>query len=335
MPVATLSGWSEAEIIAEIAGIFPHSRSLKNHKQICLGIGDDAALLQLKPEQQLVVTTDSAVEGEDFDFRCFPEDAVGYRAMQQNLSDLAAMGAVPLAMLLNIAAAQQTPRARLKKILSGMAQAAFAANCPVVGGDLSSTRGPMNLSLTLLGTVRQGQALRRSGATPGEDLWLSGDVGAASCGLDALLKRRRAAASTQALLKSLCGDRRAHYQKFLRPQARLVLGQFLRGRASACIDLSDGLLVDAQRLAVASGVALNIEEKKLPRVPGVSIQKALLGGEDFELLFCAAADLRPALRRWSRRHSALLTKIGEVRPGQGLFVDDRAVDTAAGFDHFS
>lgn len=339
MPLATLSAWTEAEIIAEIERAFSQHSSVEmaaaTARSVRLGIGDDAALLRLKPGEELVVTTDTAVEGEDFDFSCFPADAVGYRAMQQNLSDLAAMGAQAMAMLLSVAAAASTPRRRLQKILNGMAQAAAEAHCPLVGGDLSATQGPMNLSLTLLGRLPSGQALRRSRALPGDELWVSGHLGAASCGLDALLKRRRAASSTASLLKALRGPRRAHYQKFLQPQAQLALGLFLRTRARACIDLSDGLLVDARRLAVASAVSIHIDSLVLPRIQAVPLAKALYGGEDFELLFSLSPGQGAAMRRWSKKHKIALTKIGSLQEGQGLFVDGKRVEKVSGFDHFS
>jgi len=251
------------------------------------------------------------------------------------LSDLAAMGARPLAMFLVIAASPSMSRRHLKKILQGMARAASAASCQLAGGDLSSTSGPLNLTLTLLGTLPRGQALRRSTARCGDDLWVSGKIGEASCGLDALLKRRRAVASTQALLKRLRGPDRVQHQKFLQPQARLVLGEYLRARASACIDLSDGLLADARRLCSASRLAAYIDSARLPRSKNVSLHKALFGGEDFELLFCANPAQRSLLRRWGRRHGIELTKIGTMRQGKQVYVDGERLESSPEFDHFS
>lgn len=332
MKHATLAGCGEAQLIDQIRRQFVNVSSAA--APVCMGIGDDAALIVPAPEQAWVLTTDSAVEGEDFDFSCFPPDAIGYRAAAQNLSDLAAMGARPRGMLLNLVAAQQTPRGRFEKILQGLAQAADEAGCPLIGGDLSTTQGPMVLAITMTGEVPRGQALLRSTARPGDQLWVSGSVGAAAQGLKALLARSRAPVDSVAAWSRLSGPRRLHYQKFLHPTARLDLGQALRQIASACIDISDGLLQDAQRLAQASGVAIEIQSAALPRDPGVGLAQALFGGEDFELLWTADPKQRKRLQGLEKKLHLGLHQIGQVVAGRGLRVDGKIWNGAGGFDHF-
>jgi thiamine-monophosphate kinase len=295
-----------------------------------LGIGDDAALLRLPADCELALTTDALVEGVHF----LPGAAartLGHRALAVNLSDIAAMGASPSWALLslNLPVADET---WLREFAAGFAALALEHAVALVGGNLS--RGALSITVELAGLVPAGQALRRDGARCGDQLYLSGSVGDAACGLKFLRGEAAGTAAEAAWLQ----------RRFEFPTPRVALGQALRGIASACIDVSDGVYIDAARLLAASGCAATVEIERLPlsqalrQVLGTQAwRSALSGGEDYELCFTAAPEQAGAIAAIAQRTGQVLTCIGSLHPGTGL-----ALTTAgsvmqfspSGFDHF-
>jgi thiamine-monophosphate kinase len=306
-----------------------------------LGIGDDAAVLTPSLEP-LVLSVDASVEGVHFDPEYLSYEDVGYRAFQAAMSDLAAMGAEPVAALSALVLPRHLSRQALDQLTAGQAEASRETRCPVVGGNVSRGR---ELSITTTVVGRAARPLQRRGARPGEQLWLIGEIGMAAAGLAHLrLQRARRARAWAAAPSSAPARQRASeaalapcIDAWRRPRARLGQGLELVGRASAAIDISDGLAADAQHLARASGVRLVIHRERLrAALPAAllvaqaqlrrsALRLALEGGEDYALLATGPSPLRPA--------SALV--IGHIEPGRGAFLDegDRLSALRGGFDH--
>ena len=299
---------------------------------VIAGIGDDAALVAVPPDTELVVATDTLVAGVHFP-EGSPAASIGHRALAVNLSDLAAMGARAAWALL----ALTIPRAEeawLAEFAAGLAALARAHGVALVGGD--TTRGPLTVTVQLLGTVPPGAALRRCGGRAGDTLFVSGTPGDAAAGL--ALEERRLAAEPLALAYLR--------ERFLRPTPRMALGERLRGHASACIDVSDGLLGDAGKLARASQTGVEISFAAVPvseplvRAVGEEQARtlALTGGDDYELLFAVhpekvsamLADLPP--ERWG------YTRIGALRaaPGAEVLREGTVMQFShSGYQHFT
>jgi thiamine-monophosphate kinase len=301
---------------------------------VSLGIGDDCALLQTTPGMQLAVSSDMLVEGRHF-FPDIDAEALGHKALAVNLSDLAACGARPLAFTL----ALSLPHADepwLERFARGLFELADVHGCTLMGGD--TTRGPLNICITVVGEVPAGQALLRSGARPGDELWVSGTLGDARLALEALQGRRvlaPAALETSRL-------------RLERPTPRVALGLALRGIASAAMDLSDGLAGDLGHLLSASGCGASLDADTLcgllvasAAVPDPKDRLALVlgGGDDYELLFSAPAAQHEAVRAAGRAAGVALTRIGRLEGAPGLRVIDaqgRPVHGRyASFDHFA
>lgn len=287
------------------------------------GIGDDAAVLRLSG--RVVWTVDAAVEGVHFDRRFMTLDDVGFRSFQAAVSDLAAMGARPVAALSALALPERFSDRDLERLLRGQAEAARALDCPIVGGNFTRA-SELSIHTTALGSARS--PLTRSGARVGDELWLLGDVGLAAAGLAALTAGRTRGA---ALARCVAA--------FRRPSARLEDGAALVGRARAALDVSDGLAGDAGHLARASGVRAVISAEQLTRalrpelvraaasLDRAPLELALYGGEDYALLAAG-----PAARRPPRA-----TAIGWIERGRGvvLEVGGRRRALGAGYDHFA
>lgn len=285
-------------------------------KDVILGIGDDAAILS----HGLVWTIDSSVENVHFDRRWLPLEDVGARAVEAALSDLAAMGARPIAALSALTLPRGTSRRDILALGKGQARAAKRTRCPIVGGNI--TRGPV-LSLTTTALGRTSRPLRRDGARPGDELWLVGKLGLARAGLELLRQKQKG--STAAI------------RAWRRPHALLDEGQKLVGRASACIDVSDGLSGDAWHLAEESEARIVIDAASIVdpslrsacRALGRSpLEIALEGGEDYALLATGPARRRPKFAR----------TIGRVERGRGVLLETAGKLHPlgrAGFDHLT
>ena len=304
-------------------------------RRAALGGGDDCALLQPEPGQQLAVSTDLLVEGRHFLSTVAPE-RLGHKALAVNLSDLAACGAEPLAFTL----ALSLPRAEasfLEPFARGMLELAEQHGIELVGGD--TTAGPLTIGITAMGQVPPGQALLRSGARAGDELWVSGCLGDARLALEVFRGR-----------VELPGEGFGAVREAMeRPQPRVALGLALRGIATAAIDLSDGLLGDLGHVRRRSGVGATLWLDTLPRSAAlaaqpVSVQRECLlaGGDDYELLFTAPPSAAEAVRAAGVASGTPVTCIGRIEPAaEGLKVYAEAhgrepLDLAAfaSFDHF-
>ena len=296
---------------------------------VMLGVGDDGAVLNVPPGQQLVAVADTVVDGVHFPAGSDPAD-IGHRALAVNLSDLAAMAAVPAwaTVCLTVPVGDE---AWCEAFASGFDALARAHGVALVGGD--TTRGPLAVSVQLLGLVPTGQALTRRGARPGDLVYVTGWPGDAAAGL-ALLQGRLAGQGA---------DRSWLVRRFRRPEPRSEFGVRLRGLASACIDVSDGLAVDLGRLAAASGVAALLRADAVPlsralyALAGEAGARdfALGGGDDYELLFTVPLARRGELATLQGPGAPAVHCIGEIAAGHGLKVRAGGVDLPVrGYDHF-
>ena len=300
-------------------------------KRAVLGIGDDCALLQPAPGMQLAISSDMLVEGRHFLSTVSPQ-RLGHKALAVNLSDLSACGARPLAFSLALA----MPRAE-ESFLAGFAEGLFALadehGCELVGGD--TTQGPLNICITVFGEVPPGEALLRSGARAGDDLYVSGQVGDARLALECF--RGSVVLSGEAFEQVRVAMEL--------PQPRVTLGQALRGVASSAIDVSDGLLGDLAHILKRSGVGATVEVDAVPRSAVLASQHlalqrecTLAGGDDYELLFTAPPALADAVQAAARRSGVATTRIGQVNTSGALTLVDaqgrHVAHTFGSFDHF-
>lgn len=282
-----------------------------------LGPGDDCALIAPGPGLELAVTTDMLVAGVHFLPDTDPA-RLGWKSLAVNLSDLAAMGALP--RWVTLAGALPATLATvdqpwLEKFAAGLFACAEAYGVDLIGGD--TTRGPLTLSITAIGEIEPGQALRRTGARVGDCVWVSGRPGLASLGLACLQNRPE----TRALPESW---RRLCIAALEKPRPRVELGRALRGIASAAIDVSDGLLADLGHLCAGSGVAASLSLVQLPHLPKgqeydadlrrIALECQLAGGDDYELCFTAAGSQSQAIAAIAARLELPLWHIGEIVP---------------------
>jgi len=298
-------------------------------RDVLLGVGDDAALLDVPAGQALAAATDTLVEGRHF-LPDAPPESVGHQALAVNLSDLAAMGAEPAWALLALSLPQPDTD-WLDGFARGFHALAERVRLSLVGGN--TVRGPRVVTVQVLGFVPAALALRRAGARPGDVLYASGTLGDAAAGLE-LLRAGRAADVDSPLVRRY---------RFAEP--RLALGMALRGVASAAMDVSDGLLGDLDKLCTASGVGAIVHLEKLPLSPALRAnfdaaqaeRFALGGGDDYELVFTVPVAAAPELET-SLGSTGRITRIGEIVTGHGVRCH-RAGQTVepgiAGYDHFA
>ncbi len=267
-------------------------------KSLRLGIGDDCAILRPPRGHEIVVTTDLSLEGRHFRRDWHPAASVGHRTLARGLSDLAAMGATPLAAFLSIALPKSVAKTKwLDGFLDGLLALAAAHKCPLAGGDTSeSPTDAVLVDIVLVGSVPTGRALRRSGAKPGDVIYCTGSLGGAAAELQKLAKGAGAPLGVPAERSLLGGVTHLDPQMWVKhphlyPQPRIATGRALLQRklATACIDLSDGLSTDLAHLCTASHVAAEIDTASLPIDASATLEQALHGGEDYELLFTASA----------------------------------------------
>lgn len=309
-------------------------------RHAALGVGDDCALLAPRPGMQLAISSDMLVEGRHF-FADVDPEALGHKALAVNLSDLAACGARPLAFTLALSL-PRVDEAWLAGFSKGLLALADAHGCELVGGD--TTQGPLNICITVFGEVPASQALLRSGARAGDDIYVSGTLGDARLALEALLGHIH-------LPDELLAQAR---QRLERPTPRVALGLALRGIASSAMDVSDGLLGDFGHILKASGVGACIRTDETIKLIAAGAfpssarghfdqkllhQCTLAGGDDYELLFTAPPQHRAAVAEAAAQSQTPVTRIGQVEatPGlrlldaQGMPVENRF----ASFDHFA
>ncbi len=297
-------------------------------RRAVLGVGDDCALLQAAAGMQLAISSDMLVEGRHF----FPDvdpAALGHKALAVNLSDLAACGATPLAFTLALAL-PRVDEAWLAGFSAGLLALADAHGCELVGGD--TTQGPLNICITVFGEVPRGQALLRSGAHVGDDIYVSGTLGDARLALEVLRGKLHLPPDEMARART----------RLERPEPRVALGQALRGIASSAIDISDGLAGDLGHILKASGVgaALNTDAALgLMAAGNRQLEYVLSGGDDYELSFTAAPGARQAVEAAANRSGTAITRIGQIEQQPGLRLADAQGRPVAGnfrsFDHFA
>jgi thiamine-monophosphate kinase len=300
-------------------------------KRAVLGIGDDCALLQPTPGMQLAISSDMLVDGRHFLSTVSPR-RLGHKALAVNLSDLAASGAQPLAFSLALA----LPRADetfLAGFSSGLLALADEHGCELIGGD--TTQGPLNICITVFGEVPPGQALLRSGARAGDDLYVSGSIGDARLALECFR-------GTVALAGDAFEGVRVAMEQ---PQPRVALGVALRGVASSAIDVSDGLLGDLAHILRRSAVGATVEVDTVPRSAVLASQPlavqrecTLAGGDDYELLFTVPPSRADAVQAAAHRSGVAVTRIGRITSTPGLVLVDTqghsVPNTFGSFDHF-
>ncbi len=271
-----------------------------------LGVGDDAAIVRARRGAELVISTDMLVAGRHF-FRNADPERLGHKALAVNLSDLAAMGATPRWATLALA----LPRADARWLAAfsrGFMRLARRHGVDLIGGD--TTRGPLNISVQVVGEVPAGRALRRDGARPGDDVWVSGTLGDAALALQFARGR----------LRFMPRERRTMQKKLEAPTPRIALGVALRGMARSAIDVSDGLVADLGHICERSRVGAVVWLERLPASPVMkrnldrpAARAALLsGGDDYELVFTAGRARRNDIYRLSRRLRLKLTRIGKI-----------------------
>ncbi len=285
-------------------------------RSAALGVGDDAALLRPSAGMELAVSTDLLLEGRHFragaDARL-----LGHKSLAVNLSDMAAMGAAPrwATLALALPAADEA-------WLDGFARGFFALaerfGAELIGGD--TTRGPLAVCVTILGEVPHGLALFRAGATPGDDIWVSGELGGAALGL------------------AQPGNAGA-VQRLDQPEPRVELGERLRGIANSAIDVSDGFAQDLGHILERSAVGAVVEYERLPKFYGANHEQVLSGGDDYELVFTARQEKRAEVEALSRELGLALSRVGSIQKGepklQILGRDGAPVSPGRGFDHFA
>jgi thiamine-monophosphate kinase len=283
---------------------------------VALGVGDDAALLRPSGGMELAVSTDMLLEGRHFRAGADP-CKLGHKALAVNLSDLAAMGAAPRWATLALAL-PSVDEAWLDAFAQGFYALAARYGVALVGGD--TTRGPLTLCVTIFGEVPPGLALFRAGAAPGDDVWVSGELGGAAL---ALAQPSNAAAAA----------------RLDEPQPRVELGERLRGIANAAIDVSDGFAQDLGHILERSGVGAVVEAARLPAFPGADLPQVLSGGDDYELAFTARQERRADIEALSQELGLALTRVGSILGGaprlQVLDADRRPLAVGRGFDHFA
>lgn len=314
----------EFELIGQV---FRQADYARAGGSVVQSIGDDCAILNVAAGQQLVVSTDSLLEGVHFPLDA-PPRLLGQRVLAVSVSDLAAMGATPLGFTLALSMPSASAQ-WLHELSMGLREVALACGLRLIGGD--TTRGPLNLGITVMGTVATGQALLRSGARVGDQLWVSGELGAAAAALPLL------AGEIQA--DSVIADRLL--ASYWTPAPRLALGQWLLGKAGAALDVSDGLLADAGHIAAESAVQLVIEQSLVPVSAsarqfdaGRALEWALSGGDDYQLLFSLPAQFAGQLQQ----EFPSARRIGMVKAGSGVVLLDgqgRQLEAAScGYQHF-
>jgi thiamine-monophosphate kinase len=332
----------ELGLIEQIRRDFPSS-----NKAITLGIGDDCAILRPPTGCEVLVTTDFTLEGRHFRRDLHPPESVGHRCLARGLSDLAAMGATPLAAFLSLALPgtmlrESAGRDWIARFFSGLRALGEMHRVSIAGGDTSESPGGKNglilADIVLIGAAPKGEALRRAGGIAGDALYVTGELGGAAAELSAMMRQRRR------ILKVATTE--GHPQLF--PEPRLDVGESLlrRSLATACLDVSDGLSSDLAHLCRASGVGAEIEEASLPIHPlarrlgaDAALQAALHGGEDYELLFAAPASVQMPLSL----AGVPITRIGSLtrrrsgRPLMTLLTSDgsRVELKPGGWEHFA
>ncbi len=309
------------------------------------GIGDDSAVLRPRAGEELLVTTDFSIEGTHFRRDWHPPESVGHRCLARGLSDIAAMGGRPLVYFLSLAIPANLPSRWLNGFLKGMFSLADCAGVQLAGGDTSTSPPPSGLvaDVIVIGAVRRGRAILRSGAQPGDHLYITGTLGGSAAVLHRLIAKNLALTT-----ELIIGEKKANVKrapnpkprttdaKHFFPQPRLHAGQAIARFATSMIDVSDGLSTDLSHLCEESAVATEVDSAALPISPGAQLDEALHGGDDYELLFTAPAKARVP----QQIDGVAVTCIGRMvaanlGPPMTLLLSNRRLPLKAhGWEHF-
>jgi thiamine-monophosphate kinase len=288
-----------------------------------LGIGDDCALVSVPSDKQLAISADTLVENVHFPADTAPFD-IGYKALAVNVSDLAAMGATPAWFTLCVSLNKQSP-AWVSAFCDGMAELIRTIPIVLVGGD--TTKGPLCISVQVMGLVQPGRALTRSSAMPDDDIYVSGCIGDAAVGLRVVQGTAPTEWEQQMDLQYAVG-------RLNRPQPRVELGKALCGVAHACIDVSDGLLADLNHILECSAVGAQLNIADVPAVAVLDREAAMSAGDDYELCFTAPVHQREAIRRISEQLQLPITRVGRIQQKPGLIDQYGRTLQPLGYQHF-
>ena len=307
------------------------NRQQLKRDDVILGIGDDAAILATPPDKQLVIAMDTLVSGVHFPANSSAED-IGYKALAVNLSDLAAMGAEPAWFSLALTVPQSST-----EWLAGFAKGLFLLadhyQVQLIGGD--TTRGPLTVTIQVAGYVPVGKGLTRDAAKAGDRIYVTGNLGEAALGLRCLQQPQIYTADQQAIAK------------LNRPQPRVEVGLAIRDIASACIDISDGLLADLGHILEQSRLGASVDRQLIPlsdtlrnlcQADEENYQLALAGGDDYELCFCAPGEKAPVIKSLAEKLATPIRCIGVIEQQTGLRLhhgqQECAMNTEPGYEHF-
>ena len=304
-------------------------------KLITQGIGDDCAVLRLPRGHEALVTTDFSLEGVHF-LRDWPADAIGHRCLTRGLSDIAAMGGEPIAAFLSLALPIDLPQSWADGFLRGLLKLARKHNVTLAGGDTAQSPVGVLADIMVLGSLPRGRAVLRSGARVGDDIYVTGLLGGSAAVLEKLLGRKTGQTATASRSRAkLTLEQRSHFY----PQPRLAVGRFLRDRklASAMIDISDGLSVDLAHICDESDVGAWISEAAVPCPPNATLEHALHGGDDYELLFTVPGTR--SARMPAEIEGVPVTYIGTIVKQKGVWLVDREMSSRRplepkGWQHF-
>ena len=296
--------------------------------QVPLGIGDDASILRIPPGHEVLVTTDFSLEGVHFRRDWHLPESVGHRCLARGLSDIAAMGGQPIAAFLSLAIPADLPQKWVNEFLRGLLALAKEHGVALAGGDTAQSpalgsSANILADIVVVGSAPRGQALRRSGAQPGDSIYVTGKLGASALTLATLYAHPK---------KKLRPD--THAAHFY-PEPRLAVGRYLRehGIANSLIDLSDGLSTDLHHLCEESAVGAEVVAELVPRSDGTTLEQALHGGEDYELLFTAPAQCKVP----GRIAGVAVTRVGKIRGGRQVILLERLRRrklSPRGWEHF-
>ncbi len=284
-----------------------------------IGIGDDCAVLRVPARQEIVVTTDMCLEGRHFRRDWHSPQSAGHRCLARGLSDIAAMGARPMAAFLSLALPRGFDETWFSGFMTGFEELAANFGVELAGGDTGQAPGEKVLAdVTVLGTVSDKKAIRRNGARAGDGIYVTGSLGGA-------------AAELASLAAGYCWERETCPQTFPEPRVAVGLALLKRGYATACMDISDGISTDLRHLCEASGIRAEVDLDEIPVAEGATMKQALHGGEDYELLFTAMAGVKVPKMISSVR----VTRIGTALEGRGVWTSTGKELLAGGWEHLA
>ena len=319
----------EKALIAQIRRLAASAAVLRANRKILTGIGDDCAILSLPPGHNTIVTTDFSLEGIHFRRDWHSPESIGHRCLARGLSDIAAMGGEPVAAFLSLALPRGLPSDWTTNFLRGLLRLAKKFHVTLAGGDTAQSPAGILADILVLGSVPQRKAILRSGARPGDKIYVSGELGGSAAAIWQLTKKPKAKLNPR------------DYQRHFLPEPRIELGRILRERAlaSAMIDTSDGLSTDLAHICEESGVGAELQAERIPRASvgnparEVDLELALHGGEDYELLFTVPRNRRVP----SQLAGSSITQIGEILPGKKIYLQtstSRRQLHPQGWEHF-